>query len=92
MKKYILLTAFLTGIILAACNKSENYPIEGITSSENDHDQVSVTSKAPAIKEHYVSLNDAKKFADAIRPGKSFKIDPYIVYRRNCTKSQSFCY
>lgn len=32
-----------------------------------------------SANEYYVSVNDARKFADAIRPGKTFKIEPYVV-------------
>lgn len=77
MKKYIVFFTLVLNLIFVGCNKNDSLPIEHPEMANTN--TVSYITKAPSANEYYVSVNDARKFADAIRPGKTLKIEPYVV-------------
>lgn len=77
MRNYIVLFIFLLEVILVSCNKNDNEPIQQTQAAKIY--TTSLISKVYSANEYYVSISDANKFADAVRPGKTFKIDPYII-------------
>lgn len=77
MKKYIVFFTLLLNVVFVGCNKNDSLHIEHTEMANTN--TVSYITKAPSANEYYVSVNDARKFADAIRPGKMLKIEPYVV-------------
>lgn len=77
MKNYIVFFTLVLNLIFVSCNKNDSLPIEHPEMANTN--TVSYITKAPSANEYYVSVNDARKFADAIRPGKTLKIEPYVV-------------
>lgn len=77
MKKYIVFFTLVLNLIFVSCNKNDSLPIEHPEMANTN--TVSYITKAPSANEYYVSVHDARKFADAIRPGKTLKIEPYVV-------------
>lgn len=77
MKNYIVFFTLVLNVTFVACNKNDSLPIEHPKTANTN--TISCITKVPSANEYYVSVNDARKFADAIRPGKTFKIEPYVV-------------
>ena len=75
MKNYIVFFTLVLNVTFVACNKNDSLPIEHPKTANTN--TISCITKVPSANEYYVSVNDARKFADAIRPGKTFKIEPY---------------
>lgn len=77
MKKGLLCS--IISLIILGCNKNDNLLISQEDESSNFNDITQISSKASTMEDYCVSLDDAHKFAEAMRPGKSVKVEPYIV-------------